>query len=130
MVRWLKEQSHKATTKEDVTKLRWLDQFLGGKDLEHINRGIIDRITEAKLAQGCSNATVNRTLELVRAILRKCINDWEWLSRAPSVRMLKESIRRICFLTCDEAQGLLAALPEHWQTWQRSRSQRDCVRRT
>ncbi len=35
VVRWLKEQSHKATAKEDVTKLRWLDQFLGGKDLDH-----------------------------------------------------------------------------------------------
>ena len=113
VVRWLKEQAHKATAKEDVTKLRWLDQFLGGKDLEHINRGTLDRITEAKLAQGCSNATVNRTLELVRAILRKCVNDWEWLNRVPSVRMLKEPTRRIRFLTRDEAQALLDALPEH-----------------
>ncbi len=74
---------------------------------------MIDRITDAKLAQGCSNATVNRFLELVRAILRKCVNDWEWLDRAPSVRMLKEPTRRIRFLTRDEAQRLLAELPEH-----------------
>ena len=113
VVRWLKEHAHKATAKEDVTKLRWLDQYLGGKHLEHVNRALIDRITDAKLAQGCSNATVNRTLELVRAILRKCVNDWEWLTRAPSVRMLKEPTRRIRFLTRDEAQRLLAALPEH-----------------
>jgi hypothetical protein len=73
VVRWLKENAHKATAGEDVTKLRWVDQFLGGKDLEHINRALIDRISEAKLAQGCSNATVNRTLELLRAILRKCV---------------------------------------------------------
>lgn len=113
VVRWLKEQSHKATAKEDVTKLRWLDRFLRGKDLTAINRALIDRITEAKLAQGCSNATVNRLLELVRAILRKCVNEWEWLERTPSVRMLKEPTRRIRFLTRDEAQRLLAALPEH-----------------
>ena len=31
VVRWLKEQSHKATAAEDVTKLRWLDTYLGGK---------------------------------------------------------------------------------------------------
>jgi hypothetical protein len=97
VVRWLKEHAHKATAKEDVTKLRWLDQFLGGKDLEHVRRALVDRITDAKLAQGCSNATVNRTLELLRAILRKCVNDWEWLNRAPSVRMLKEPTRRIRF---------------------------------
>ena len=28
VVRWLKEQAHKSTAKEDVTKLRWLDRFL------------------------------------------------------------------------------------------------------
>ena len=113
VVRWLKEQSHKATADEDVTKLRWLDQFLGGKELRTISRLLIDRITDAKLAQGHSNATVNRTLELLRAILRKCVNDWEWLERAPQIRMLKEPVRRVRFLTPEEAQRLLAALPEH-----------------
>lgn len=68
---------------------------------------------DAKLALGHSNATVNRTLDLVRAIMRKCVNDWEWLDRAPQVRMLNKPTRRIRFLTHDEAQRLLAALPEH-----------------
>jgi integrase len=81
--------------------------------IEHISRALVDRITDAKLALGHSNATVNRTLELLRAILRKCVNDWEWLNRAPSVRMLKEPTRRIRFLTRDEARQLLTALPEH-----------------
>lgn len=112
VVRWLKERAHKATAKEDVTELRWLDQHLGGKSLEQINRALIDRITDAKLAQGCSNATVNRTLELLRAILRKCVTDWELLDRAPSVRKLHEPTRRIRFLTREEAQRLLAELPE------------------
>ena len=113
VVRWLKEQSHKATAKEDVSKLRWLDTYFRGKELTTINRAMIDRITEAKLAEGCSNATVNRVLALLRAILRKCMNDWEWLDRIPRVRMLREPTRRIRFLTHDEAQRLLAELPEH-----------------
>jgi integrase len=113
VVRWLKEQSHKATAGEDVTKLRWLDQFLGGKPLDAISRSLVDRITDAKLAQGCSNATVNRTLEVLRAILRKCVNEWEWLDRAPQIRMLKEPIRRIRFLTHEEARRLLDVLPSH-----------------
>ncbi len=112
MVRWLKEHAHKATAGEDVTKLRWLDGNLGGKP-HHINRAMIDAITDAKLAQGVTNATVNRTLELLRAILRKCVDDWEWLERAPKIRMLKEPVRRIRFLRHEEAQRLLAALPEH-----------------
>ena len=113
VVRWLKEQSHKATAREDKNKLRWLNQYLGGKDLTIINRAMLEKIIDAKLALGHRNATVNRTLELVRAILRKCVNDWEWLDRAPKVRMLKEPTRRIRFLSRAEAQRLLSELPEH-----------------
>lgn len=113
VVRWLKESTHKATLEMDKAHLRWLDRYLGGKDLETITRASLDRVTDAKLAEGVTNATVNRVLEVVRAILRKCVNDWEWLDRAPHVRMLKEPTRRIRFLTRDEAQQLLAALPKH-----------------
>ncbi len=56
---------------------------------------------------------MNRTLEVMRAILRKCVNEWEWLERAPQVRMLKEPTRRVRYLTREEAQRLLAELPEH-----------------
>lgn len=113
VVRWIREQSHKATASEDITKLRWLDRFLGGMPLDAINRAVADKVTEAKLSEGLSNATVNRTLEVLRAILRKCERDWEWIDKAPAIRMLPEPTRRIRFLTRREAQQLLAELPEH-----------------
>lgn len=113
VVRWLKENGHKATAAEDVSKLRWLDRCLRDKDLSTIDRNVIDHVTREKLAEGWKNATVNRTLELLRAVLRKAVNEWEWLDRAPHVRMLKEPTRRIRFLTREEAQRLLAALPPH-----------------
>ena len=113
VVRWLKESSHKATLGMDKAHLRWLDRFLGGKYLDEISRGLIDRITDARLAEGLSNATVNRSLEVLRAILRRCVNEWEWLDRAPQVRMLKEPTRRVRFITREEARKLLSELPPH-----------------
>ena len=39
--------------------------------------------------------------------------EWEWLDRVPHIRMLREQARRIRFLTREEAQRLLAEMPEH-----------------
>ena len=88
----------------DKARFRWLHPYFGGKPLEAITRTLIDKVTEAKLAEGVSNSTANRLLEVIRAILRKCVNDWEWLDKAPHVRMLKEPARRIRFLTHAEAE--------------------------
>lgn len=115
VVRWLREQAHKATIEGDKEKLRWLDRFLVDLELECITRSKIEMLVEAKKAEGCSNATVNRMLALVRAILRRCVRDWEWLDRAPSVRFLKEPARRVRFLTQAQAMALLAELPLHLQ---------------
>jgi len=113
VIRWLKEQSHKASIESDKIHLRWLDKHLAGRDLETISRTMIDRITETKLAEDVTNATVNRVLEVLRAILRRCVEEWEWIDKAPKIRMLKEPTRRIRFLTREEAQRLLSELPAH-----------------
>ncbi len=112
-VRWLKEKAHKASLDADRMHLRWLDGHLRGMDLSAINREVLDRVIEARLSEGVSNATVNRTMEVVRAILRKAANEWEWTDRAPAVRMLPEPKRRIRWLTHEEAERLIVELPEH-----------------
>jgi len=113
VVRWCREQAHKATAEEDKAKLRWLDKHLGGKLLEAIDRDMIEDLINAKLAEGSSNATVNRTLALVRSILRKSVREWQWLERVPAVRMLKEPTRRVRYLSREEADRLLKELPTH-----------------
>ena len=113
VVRWLKEQSHKATLQTDKIHLVWLHQHLDGRELGMITRHVIDKITEAKQAEGVSNATVNRVLEVLRGILRRCADEWEWVDKAPKIRMLKEPTRRIRFITQEEARRLLDELPEH-----------------
>ncbi|CAN5780330.1 site-specific integrase [soil metagenome] len=113
VVRWLTEQSHKASLESDKIHLRWLDKHLNGLDLTAITRERLDRIAAAKMSEGVTPATVNRVMEVLRAILKKCADDWEWIDRAPKVRMLREPIRRVRFLLREEAHRLLTHLPVH-----------------
>ncbi len=110
--RWLEETSDKATHREDVTKLKWLDAFLGALMLDEITLDVIDRIRAAKLKEA-SKSTTNRYMALVRAILRRARDVWEWIERAPKVRLLKEAAGRERSLTWEQAKRLLDELPEH-----------------
>jgi integrase len=113
VVRWLKETRHKATHSADITQLQRLDKFLQGMPLAEINRDLIDRIRSARLAEGVSNSTANRTMEVLRAILNRCRDDWEWLDRVPKVSMLHEPKHRIRWITRNEADRLIGELPDH-----------------
>jgi len=74
-----------------VRILRWLDRHLTGREIESINGAMIDAIAEERQADGCSNATANRALALLRSILRHRRRDWEeWTDRVPAVRLQKE----------------------------------------
>lgn len=98
---------------DDKAHLRWADKYLGPLLLTDISRDVLDRVTVARLAEGKSNATVNRLLEIVRAILRMAVYEWEWLQRCPKVRLLPEPKRRIRWLTREEAAQLITELPRH-----------------
>jgi integrase len=113
VVRWLKETGHKATQDDDKSHLRWVDKFLGGVMLTAINRDRIDEISTARKAEGVSNATINRTMATVRAILRRARDEWEWIDRVPKIPMLPEPKRRIRWLTRTEADSLVQQLPSH-----------------
>jgi integrase len=73
----------------------------------------LDDLTRSRLSDGVSNATVNRMLEVVWAILRRAEREWEWLERAPHVRMMPQAKRRVRWLTREEADRLLTELPDH-----------------
>jgi integrase len=53
------------------------------------------------------------TLAVIRAILRKAALDWEWIDHFPKIRLLPEAKRRVRWLTQEEAERLIAELPEH-----------------
>lgn len=119
VIKWLTEQDHKRSIETDKYHLRWLDGILGSKNLTQIDKVILERITEAKKSEGSSNATVNRILSLIRAILNRAKNEWEWIDGVPNFRFLLEPNERIRWLTHDEANKLLAELPNHLEVMAR-----------
>lgn len=112
VVRWLNETSDKATHHEDKRKLAWLHDFLGDLMLNDINLDVIDRVRAAKL-KDASKATTNRYLALIRAILIRSRDEWEWIERVPKIRLFKENNSRERSLNFDQAKQLLNELPEH-----------------
>lgn len=113
VVRYVRETTYKASRFADCARLRWLDGRLRNVALADINRDLLERLIAEKIQSDVQPATVNRILQLVRAILRKAAHEWEWIDRVPAFRFLKEPKRRVRFLTRDEADRLIAALPAH-----------------
>jgi integrase len=112
VVRWLEETSEKATHQEDKKKLVWLHVYLGDLNLNDITLDVVDRVRSAKL-KDASKATVNRYLALVRAILIRARDEWEWIEKVPKVRLFKETNSRERSLTVEQAKRLLGELPKH-----------------
>jgi integrase len=114
VIRWLNETSDKATHLEDISKLKWLDRFLSDLMLDEINLDCIDKIRSEKLKEA-SKATVNRYLALIRSILIRARDEWEWIQKAPKIRLFKETSNRERSLTIEQAKSLLNELPKHQQ---------------
>jgi integrase len=113
VIRWIKEQGHKNSIKTDIELLRWLDDHLHDKYLDEIDVIRVQLIQNAKLETGVKNGTVNRVMALLRAVLNKAAQEWQWLDKSPYVRMLPTAEKRIRWLTQEEAAKLLRELPSH-----------------
>ncbi|MCX7125385.1 MAG: site-specific integrase [Gammaproteobacteria bacterium] len=113
VVRWLNESTHKKSLHTDKDHLKWLHPHLSDKKLIDINREMIEEIANKKSATGVSDARVNRVLALIRSILNRAVNQWEWLDSAPKIKLRKESGHRMRWLTRSEAKKLIAQLPSH-----------------
>ena len=111
-MKWLHENEDKASLQMDICILRWFDKHLNGVVLSCIDQALIQSIAHKK-KQETSASTANRYLALLRAILRRAAYEWEWIDKAPKVRLFRVSNKRIRWITHDEAKALLRALPEH-----------------
>lgn len=74
---------------------------------------MLESIADKKQETGVTATTVNRMLEIVRAILRKAQLEWEWLDKVPAIRMRHVENKRIRWITVAQAARLLKELPPH-----------------
>lgn len=112
VVQWLKEKGHKASLDKDKEIFVWVDPYLRGKVLSNIDRALLFRILEAK-ATATSQVTANRYMTLIRAVPRRACEVWEWTERMPKAPMYSVESQRTRWITHQQAQRLLAQLPEH-----------------
>lgn len=110
--RWLQETQHKKSHHSDVFIVKWLQPHLSMKPLHEVTRDVVARIAEAK-RKDSSPSRANRIIALIRAVLRRAANEWEWLDKAPTLRMYPEPKRRVRWLTPEQLNQLLQELPEH-----------------
>lgn len=113
VLRWLKENSTKRSIETDKVHFRWLDSHLSQYQLHEISNDVIERIALKKETEGVTLTTVNRVMEIVRALLTKAHKEWEWIDKVPVVRMRHVENSRIRWLNVDEANRLLHELPPH-----------------
>lgn len=113
VVRWMEESEHKRSLETDKYHLAWLDPYLRTKLLMNIDDNLIEYLAHEKEKTGVRPSSVNRVLELIRAILNKAHKEWKWLDSVPCVRMRKFENKRLRWLTSKEADRLLNELPPH-----------------
>ena len=106
--KWLEEKAHKADIRGDKQKLNWLESHFGGKMLHEVDRDLVKQVVELKE----NNATRNRYVALVRAMLRAAQREWEWIALVPALKTYPEPKRRIRSLTAEQAKRLVEQLPE------------------
>jgi hypothetical protein len=92
--RWLVETAYKATASDDEAKLRWLALHLGGLRLVEVSGDLVSRIGTIKASE-TSMSTANRYLALVRAILRRAHEVWQWIERRPRIVLYPERTKRV-----------------------------------
>ena len=109
--RWLTEKSHKKSLGEDRKKIEFFLSKFGDRLISELTRDEI----EAVRPQDVTGSTRNRYRALIRAMLRAAERDWEWIDRAPVIKSEAEPKRRVSFLTRDQAEVLIACLPEKYR---------------
>ncbi|MCH8079650.1 MAG: hypothetical protein IIA06_07725 [Proteobacteria bacterium] len=109
----MKEKKGKSSLSKDQMIFRGMRKYLDGVRLKDITREKLAFIAEEK-AKESSEATANRHMQLIRAVLRKARDEWEWVERVPKVTMFKvrsPSKLSVGPSSADRSPGVLSTVP-------------------
>jgi integrase len=109
--RWL-DETRKRTRAKDEEILSWFDKHLKRQTVQDITRPVVEHLRALK-AEESSESTADRYMALLRAVLRKCVNDWQVLASAPKISMYRPRSPEARWLTQPEFEKLCESLPDH-----------------
>jgi integrase len=111
-------------SKRSIEVIKWhvalLQSYIGDFEPQHIHDHTLEPFVKARLADGASATTINRSLEVVRTILNRAARSYRdgdgrpWLEAVPPlITMLPESPRLPYPITWKEQDTLFRKLPTH-----------------
>lgn len=110
--RWLTE-SRKRTLDKDRAIIAWFSrQFDATTTLNQITPEVIGELRALK-AEETSEATADRYMALLNAILRRCANEWALIDKAPKVPMYRPEAKEPRWITHEQFRRLEQELPAH-----------------
>lgn len=114
VLRWLNETTHKRDHHGDRQRLAAIHDALEGRLLMDITGERLTRQLQAMPGLKTPGAR-NRYRATVRAILRRAEREWDWINKAPTIRMEPEARSVGRWLTEAEAGRLIQAAPAQLQ---------------
>jgi integrase len=110
--------------KRSIDVIKWhvalLQGYIGNLDPQQVHDQTLERFVQARVADGASATTINRSLEVVRTILNRAARSYRdpdgrpWLEGVPPlITMLPENPRSPYPITWEEQDALFRRLPPH-----------------
>ena len=118
--KYVLEQQHKRSLKDDVSRLKGLLPLIGSVPLDKLHMGTLQPWIAERQRSGVSVGTINHGLQIARRILNLAAGEWmdeqglTWLHAAPRIKLLPNLDKRRPYpLSWEEQSRLFGALPEH-----------------
>ncbi len=118
--RFLEENQHKKSIRDDAALLRQLDPFIGNLTLRQVHMGSLQPFIAKRRSDGVKTRSINNALALVRHILNLAAAEWRdeqgltWLEYAPKIKLIPVKDGRAPYpLARDEQAMLFQELPDH-----------------